>query len=404
MSGNPCDPNNPDGSEEEDGKNNSEEDSEENIPQNYPRRPAVARPRPTHPASTRAPTTVFQNRYNQPEVSDEEEQVQYAQIPRTTSRPVHQTERPRVQIVNTTPAPTLNYPANPISITPKPVYRVHNPNLSVQPVVRQPPATTYRPQTVSISTQRPISQTVYTTKSGGFQSSTRGPIDFDNEFKKFQQDNNYTPSPRPVTAAPVQVTSPKQQTLKIGSSPVAATGNPIYQSQLIYNPSTGQYDSNLYQSIAQTDSDFTLSHRIQPYVQHPQSQYQAAPQPTYFNQSPSLYNRNQIQVQSPQPAPQRPVPQQIYQKQQNELQFLNSQQLFAQQLQLQQSQLQRDRIEAQKKAQPVQSTQIHRFQLPQSAPLRQQLQQPAQQYYYVAPQGESTGQIDGFLRAHNIDY
>lgn len=395
MSGNPCDPNNPDGSEEE--KNTSEEDSDENIPQNYPKRP-IPRPRPTQAPTTRAPTTVFQNRYNTPEVSEEEEPepIQYAQIPKTTSRPFIQTERPRPQI-HTTPAP--NYPIN---ITPKPLYRVQNTGLSVQPVVKQQPATTYRPQTVSFVTQKPATQSVYQTKAGGFQSTTRQPLDFDNEFQKFQQENSFSPSPKPATAAPVQITSPKQS-VKIANNPVGTTGNPIYQSQLIYNPSTGQYDSNLYQSIAQTDSEFQLSHRIQPFVQ----QYQVPQQQSFFNQSPSLYQRNQIQAQpQPQaPKPQQQIPQQIYQKQQNEIQFLNSQQLFAQQLQLQQSQLQRDRLDAQKKIQPVQSTQIHRFQLPQqSAPFRQQLQQPAQQYYYVSPQGDSTGQIDGFLRAHNIEY
>lgn len=105
MSGNPCDPNNPDGEDEE---TKSQEDSDENVPQNYPQRPAVQRPRPTsarptQSPTTRAPTTVFQNRYNhqslpQEESSEEDEApLQYAQIPSTTARPSYITQRPQVR-------------------------------------------------------------------------------------------------------------------------------------------------------------------------------------------------------------------------------------------------------------------------------------------------------------------
>jgi hypothetical protein len=120
-----------------------------------------------------------------------------------------------------------------------------------------------------------------------------------------------------------------------------------------------------------------------------------------------LYSRPALQAQPAQQAqaqaPQPQIPQQVYQKQQNELQFLNSQQLFRQQLEMQQQQLHRDRTDA-RKATPVQSIQAHRFQLPQNdlSQFRAQAA-PAQQYYYVQP-GQATGQIDGFLRAHNIDY
>lgn len=106
MSGNPCDPNNPDNEEEE---VKSQEDSDENVPQNYPQRPAVQRPRPTaarptQSPTTRAPTTVFQNRYNHPslpqEESSEEEEapLQYAQIPSTTARSAYITQRPQVRL------------------------------------------------------------------------------------------------------------------------------------------------------------------------------------------------------------------------------------------------------------------------------------------------------------------
>lgn len=420
VSGNPCDPNNPDGSDEEE-RNQSVEDLDENVPQNYPKRPAVQRPapRPTQAPTTRAPTTVFQNRYNQQSLgsaSDEEDDgtIQFAQIPKTSPRPafVQSTPRPRVQVIQTTPepspvsyaSPTVSYatPKTSINITPKPLYRIQNNVLSLQQTP-QPPATTYRPQTVSYVTQRPAHQTTaaYVPQQHKQQQqqgvtfasgSTRGAIDFDAEFKKFQHDNGGF---QPITQSP---SSHATKSIKIQQGSSGATSNPIYQTQLVYNPSSGQYDSALYQSIAQTDSEFQLNQRIQPYV----PQYQAPQQPSYQipqQQQQTIY-RPQSAQQQQSPAQ---VPQQVYQKQQNELQFVNSQQLFAQQLQMQQSQLHRDRLEASKKQQ---APQAHRFQLQQaeqSPILRGQAN--GQQFYYLQPQAhQSSGQIDAFLRGHNLEY
>lgn len=430
VSGNPCDPNNPDGEEQEE-RNQSAEDSEENVPQNYPKRPAVpiARPRPTPQATTRAPTTVFQNRYNVN--SEEEDDSIYANIPKTTARPAYvqqqqqqqqPTQRPRVQVIHTTAAPPpVNYSPTPaVNITPKPLYRINTNTNSVLSIQQpQPPATTYRPQTAShFITQKPVHVTApsFTTKgaSSNFGSSTRGSIDFDAEFKKFQRENNF----QTVTAAP----GPQQPSkgVKLSQNPSVTTGNPIYQSQLVYNPATGQYDSNLYQSIG-SEGDFQLNQRIQPYQQQyqiPQQQQQQQDQrPQFSLQNSPLYRPVPQNVQ-----PQQQVPQQIYQKQQNEMQFVNSQQLFAQQLEMQQNQLHRDRIEAAKKhtVSPA-----HRFQLQQQqqaqqqqqqqfgvqplraqAPQQQQQQQAAgQQFYYLQPNAQqSSGQIDAFLRGHNLEY
>jgi hypothetical protein len=153
----------------------------------------------------------------------------------------------------------------------------------------------------------------------------------------------------------------------------------------------------LYQTIPQTDSDFQLNQRLNPYVE----QYQRPQQTQQFPQSQQVYRQQPAPAPAQSAGPQQ-VPQQIYQKQQNELQFINSQQLFAQQLQMQQSQLNRDRIEAAKKQQ---SSPNHRFQLqnPEPSPLLRGVQ-PGQQYYYVQPSGQSSGQIDAFLRGHNIEY
>ncbi|XP_053681851.1 PAX-interacting protein 1-like [Sabethes cyaneus] len=390
VSGNPCDPNNPEGSEEEEEK--SEEESNENVPQNYPRRPSAPRPIPTRPAHTtpRPTTTVFQNTYNNGYNNQEEseEEVQIGQRVRPAARPFtnqqHQqtvTQRPRVQVVSTTPNTVYHTPTQsiPVNITPKTVYRLQPQNT----LQTQPPPTTYRPDTTT-----PVSGFFSTTKNSGILGGTRQPLDFDAEFKKFQQDSKI---PSTTPSKPVSSSTAKQ-----------VTNNPIYQTQLVYDPQTGHYDTALYQQLPQSDGDFQLNHRIQPFVQHPiQHHHQPAPQLVslqHLQQQSPLYRQQQSQPQ-PQPAPaQVQIPQQIYQKQQNELQFINSQQLFAQQLELQQNQLRADRLEAAKKSQVPQ----HRFQA--STPQIQRVPQPQQQYYFVQPQGHSSGQIDAFLRGHNIEY
>ncbi|XP_050086816.1 putative RNA exonuclease pqe-1 [Anopheles aquasalis] len=440
VSGNPCDPNNPDGSEEEEAggaERDGDGESGENVPQNYPQRrpvppppppPVAARPTvrpvtaPTVPAP-RPTTTVFQSDYSDRNRAEEQE-VQIGQRGnggRPAARPfggVQQqpqptlatvTQRPRpVQLVPTTPSsvsPTYHSPSPPpqtvvpVNITPKPVYRV-----SPQPTQPTLAPTTYRP-----AGGPAIGEFV------GSTVSTRGPsnIDFEAEFKRFQQDNKV-----PVAGPGSPSSTSKPSPAPFGKAPGPATvvgvanGNPIYQSQLIFDPASGQYDTALYQQLPQSEGDFQLNHRIQPYVAA------GPPHPAAGH----LVSLEQLQQQSPlyrtagptasQPRPQQQqvqIPQQLYQKQQNELQFINSQQLFAQQLELQQSQLRADRLEAAKKVNgpPVP---LHRFQpqpQPQPQPQQQQQQQQQQQYYFIQPQGPphgGGGQIDAFLRGHNIDY
>lgn len=402
MSGNPCDPNNPDGEEEDDSTSNrSEED--ENVPQNYPRRPVVAqqRPRVTAAPTTRAPTTVFQTRYNAASDEEDDGPLHFAQIPKTTPRPAffQQTQRPRIQVIQTTPAPQTQQPINyasptpSINITPKPLYKFSQSNALPLIQQTQEPATTYRPHTLSIVTQKQVPVTTpQPYKSVSFsQGGNKGAIDFDAEFKKFQQETGF----QPITSSPSHST-------QAAKGHQGTTSNPIYQTQLIYNPATGQFDSNLYQSIPQTDGNFELNQRIQPYsppqqYQIPQQQQQ---QPQYYRPQPSA----PAPPRAPAPLRAQPqVPQQIYQKQQNELQFLNSQQLFAQQLQMQQSQLQRDRNEAARKT-PAPSALPHRFQLgSEQSPILHRAPN-GQQFYYIQPNSQSSGQIDAFLRGQNLEY
>lgn len=384
VSGNPCDPNNPEHEEEE---KEEESDEPENVPVNFPRRPS-ARPIPQRPVhtTTAAPTTVFQNTYSSASYNDdaddsednEQEQPEPIQLLQQRPRvPVRQQQiaapqevairqRPRVTFVNTTPAPLYSQstPASSsVSITPRPSYR-----LQAQNAQTQPPATTYRPQ-VQFFTQKPALVSFSKPASSAplpvepitksAYASTRKPIDFTAELQKFQQEHN----------AITTTSAPRPQIQKL-SNP---SNSPIYQTQLVFDPTTGQYAQSL---VPQSGFHSSYSHSSQ--FEQPQQvtleQLQNR-QPVY--QRPQIPDSTRSPLQFPQ------FNQQVYQKENENLQVLNSQQLFAQQQQLQQQQLQQDRIEASKRLQTLQN---HRFQLAQSQanPIRQlpaQSQHPG--FYYV---------------------
>lgn len=272
----------------------------------------------------------------------------------------------------------------------------------------QPPATTYRPA-IQFFTQKaapvaytkpqshlavePITKTAY--------ASTRKPIDFAAELQKFQRDFQVTSTTprsnlktyRPVTAQEIESPS--------------ATPNPIYESQLVFDPSTGQSLFPQLNHVAQQ----LQANRVQPtfvpqQAFHPSPQIITLEQLQQQNALREQQNALAIQQQAAQPLYQRAQQQstqraplqfpqfnqQIYHKDHENLQVLNSQQLYAQQQQLQQKNLQKDRIEA---AQRIQSNQQqnHRFQLGQ-----QQIGQPHQQqqpgYFFVQqPQGSQLEQF-----------
>lgn len=139
----------------------------------------------------------------------------------------------------------------------------------------QLPATTYRPQALQVSvTPRPQ---LYYTKQALLPSSTalpsRGPQDFESEFQKFQQENNLiSPTPSSIAA---KATTPRPK--------VSPSNSPVYSTALVYDPATGQYNNQLYQTLPQTEGDYLLKQRIQPYVQ----------------QRPQVLNIQQLQQRSP---------------------------------------------------------------------------------------------------------
>lgn len=427
VSGNPCDPNHPD--ETQDDRSVEDPNEPENVPQNYPQRPVrpvANRPqqqysRPAIQTTTHAPTTVFQNNYASSSYADEDEEPETIQL--LQQRPQHQQpkqrqeevtirQRPRITATTQSPISSFITPTRPVSITPRPSYR-----LPQQALQAQPPATTYRPN-VQFITQKSLpigfnlpSSTPLSVEplSKNAYSSPRKPIDFAVEFQKFQQEHNVIQSttPRGSSQSPSQrpfKPSPLQK-IELSSNP---TSNPIYESQLVFDPATGQYDSNLFQQLPQSDGDFSHSNRHQPYVQRPQF---AQPQGGHLvsieqlQQQQPLYSRpSTIQQQQSTRAPTQfpQFSQQLYQKEHENTQVFSSQQLFAQQQELQQQQLQQDRlIAASKRLQPQQQQlqqQSQRFQ-PLSVP-----QQSPQGFYYVQPQQQGTGQIDAFLRGHNIEF
>lgn len=351
VSGNPCDPNAAADEEEDDAKEESNEAS--NEPANYPSRPA----RPLH--TTSRPTTVFQNVYRQhAEIDDEEVQVPATRIPRPPPTPIAITPRPQL--------PATTYKPQLLRITQRPVTQrpqvVYSNAIPTSPTPSSAYATSVRPSSAFATSSRP---------------STVGQIDFAAEFAKFQRENQI------VSSTPATF-----KTQSKASEPPTATGNPIFSTQLVYDPSSGQYNAQLYQTLPQTNGEFTLNHRVQPTVSLPQ----VPRQPQGF--SPPLY-RHRLQHPVPQEIraqPQIRNPQELYQRHQNEQLYQNSQQLFAQQQQLQHSQLQQDR-------------QAARAALAQAAQIQQQPQQQ-QQFYYVAPgrESQSGGQIDAFLRGHGVPF
>lgn len=371
VSGNPCDPNAPKEEEEKE----VEDSGEENIPQNIgrPIRPLRPQPQPQRPLAVRPATTVFQNSYNSgAEEEDEEQQVYVQPTPARVRQPAR--------------------PANVVRVTPRP---------AIQPTTL--PATTYRPQLLVSVTPRP--NVVLHRQTTGQPSSTLSGSNFDEELKRFQLNNAVT--------TPRSFASPSPTTPKTGSP----TGQPIYSSELVFDPSSGQYNTVVYQQVPKTSADINLRTRLPQYVPSPTPQYATPSPPPQPQQSSSL------------------LQQQLFQQQKQTL-FQQSQDLYNQQRQQQlQSQTQQHRFQpgglspaatkplstAPQKFgsfEPQRPLSLPQLQAPQpqrplSLPQYQtpsEPQRPAQQFYYFAPQqdvrgqGYSGGQIDAFLRNHNLQF
>ncbi|CAB3367926.1 Hypothetical predicted protein [Cloeon dipterum] len=177
VSGNPCDPNNPDPDEDDD-QSEEEEDSNENVPKARPVvrpavRPNVARVRPTASA---APTTpVFQNQYQGQRIA-----------------------RPTPAAVSVTPNPVVHHTASPTVTT----FRPEN----------YPVAVTAAPTRIA-KPFAPVTPPI----------NSAGSINFEEELSKFQQKVVATPTPAAVTFTrqPVQAQSfaPASNAIPLRASP-----------------------------------------------------------------------------------------------------------------------------------------------------------------------------------------
>ncbi|KAJ9578175.1 hypothetical protein L9F63_005564, partial [Diploptera punctata] len=290
VSGNPCDPNSVNHEEEDQSKGIPDDSGEENIPKG-PIRPL--RPRPTASSVARPTTTVFQQSYNQAdedEVEDEQQQVYQPQIrPRVIPQP---TRRPQVY---------QTYVSEQEAVTQRPAVRITpRPPASVTTAKSQLPATTYRPQLLGVSvTPRP--GVVYTNQA----KQCTAPVDFDSELRKFQLENNVVSTPR-STARPASASQTHYQQAKTLSRPqvpvqqsaakAVGSADPIYQTELVYDPATGQYNTVLYQTLPQTTADINVKQSLQPFVQPYQTHTQFTPQIyQQIQQNQQLYSQHQQQ-------------------------------------------------------------------------------------------------------------
>lgn len=367
VSGNPCDPNSISQEEEDELKDKSNE--EENIPANIPRRPNfVVRPL----AKSRPTTTLFQQSFNNDD-SGQDEDNQLVEI-RQPARPILRNgAKEDEQLIRTTS---------------RPVTRVTIPastRFSTKQATDNQPATTYRPQIVQIAvTPSPATILPKATRGPFIPSSTIAPTYFDEQFKKYQLESNAIPS---------QATLPK-----------ALASNPIYSTELVYDPSSGQYNTIVYQQVPKFGGEVNLNQRL-PFVPSPQPSVQ-----------PVTPQRLLVSTTTPQPFFQ----QQLIEQQRQAALVQQSQQLYNQQLKQQQLQQQQRQFAPSPNLPP--STLLkqnpHRFPQPivqRFPPEAKQLQvqeppQFQQPFYYLNPnvpdqrQNLAAGQIEAFLRGHNLQF
>lgn len=372
VSGNPCDPNSVSQEEEDELKDKSNEE-EENIPANLPRRPNfAARPQ----SKSRPTTTLFQQSFNNEDNGIEEDNNQLVEIRQPLRPSVRPNTQEEQQIFRSTARPVTRTSAST--------------RFSTKQSTDQP-ATTYRPQIVQFSaTPSPVTSLPRATKGPFIPSSTVAPAYFDDQFKRFQLESNVIPSQ--------------------SSLPKAISSNPIYSTELVYDPQSGQYNTIVYQQVPKFSSDVNINQRLPAFVPQPQPSLQPVTAPRLLTSSTTQSPFFQQQ-------------QQLIQQQQQAALVQQSQQLYNQQLRQQQLQLQQQqqrplstplpqtvllKQNPQRFPQPI----VQRFppetkSLPIQEPPFQQQPLP---FYFVNPtvpdqrQNLANGQIEAFLRGHNLPF
>lgn len=439
VSGNPCDPN-AISQEEEDNETFKDDDgnnksNEENIPRNIPsnRRPPPSyalRPIQQQQQQRRPTTTVFQQSYVNSEesaaiasssgTSEEEQdgQLQLNSAKQPLRPPIYRNnlaltdeEQQTPQVFRPTGRPRLAYHHHHQQPSAAETTRLVRPTAASH-IVDNQPATTYRPQIIQLPLVTAAPTALYPKQSArpayiATPSSTPATY-FDEQFKKYQLETNLIPSSSPQKTVPPNNNN---------------NNNPIYSTELVYDPNTGQYNTLVYQQIPKAvaaPQEINVRQKL-PFVSST----------TAASASVSPFSPRTTAFSSTTPVPL--YQQQLIQQQQaNQVQ--QSQQLYN--LQVKQQQSQRFPLLPQSSGfvkppsrQPFlatgsgeqQQTFVQRY--PPDAKLQSSsdgrypsfesgsFQQP-QPFYYLSPSAVAadgnpslaSGQIEAFLRGHNLSF
>ncbi|KYQ58079.1 hypothetical protein ALC60_03131 [Trachymyrmex zeteki] len=282
------------------------EEEELSGPANYPVVRPIPRPvsvRPTYqPTTTRAPTTIFQTEYQldddaSQELTEDDLKPQlrpsafrrpstlvqvtpstaiYESSPssspslfrlastpaqyQTTATPVLRSQ-PTVtssvyqSLETTTRRPVTRHPsvrAQSVAITPRP----HVAQVAAQYVS---PSSTERPDSLLYAQTHPTISPLRTTTTANAPH-----LDFAAELERYVNTVGSHVSAAPV-ARPQTVQASPQPTSRVkltGQTSVtaaSAAAEPIYQSELVYDPATGQYNTQLYQTLPQTMTPWLMA-------------------------------------------------------------------------------------------------------------------------------------------------
>ncbi|XP_026813847.1 SWI/SNF chromatin-remodeling complex subunit SNF5-like [Rhopalosiphum maidis] len=211
----------------------------------------------------------------------------------------------------------------------------------------------------------------------------------------------------------------------------AGPNSPLYTTELVFDPATGQYNTVIFQQVPKQQGGININQRLPlqpaaPARQQPLPAQQFRPQapPPQFQQ-PQPQFRPAIQPFQPQrpvefdfqrPAagfPGAPGPQQQLVQQQQAIAFQQSQNLFRQQQQKQQLQQQQSFQPQSAQFFPPPSQRFEpasQFAPKQPQRFEQQPEAHQQQFVLVQPgrtpgqQSLAAGQIDAFLRGHNVQF
>ncbi|XP_031783240.1 mucin-5AC isoform X2 [Nasonia vitripennis] len=399
VSGNPCDPNAPKDDDDDDLAKSKQEPDDVSGPANYPSVKPVPRPvRPNYPTTTpRAPTTIFQTEYQLDDDASQEleeeakpqqlrpsafRRPQYVQVAAEPSSPLYQpaptTSPSQYRLASTASAPRYHSATTPAPVRQSSFYYqpVESSTRAAVTAARARPqsvAITPRPHVAQVaaqyvspsSTERPGVVFAPRTITPVHSSTTATPpsqhLDFAAELER------YVNSVGSSTPRPQVVQSPKYVKAAASPAPAQARPDPIYQSELVYDPATASQQQQL------------VGLQQSPIYR----QAASVPQPA---QQPSRQQLPQAQEA-------------IYRKQQQQL-LQQSQQLYAQQ-QRRQQQPSGGHPQQQQQQQQQPPQRLHLLQDPHH--------REGQNFYYISSAREpqqagpiSLGQIDQFLRGgHN---